>query len=121
MRCIACDRPLGYVIKKKPVTPYNNGMKDKFRDKIEEFPYHEEEEYCHVCRGTITGSNSDLNDQCVTHKDLKFYKYIDNDLGIYDREGLDNEAMMVDSDYQGWGEEIADKMYSDHFEGDWEG
>lgn len=119
MRCIACGGSMGFPIKKRPVTTYS-GTNDQYRDKIEGFPEHEEEDLCHRCMPSIRRSNSDLNDLSVSYSKDKFTALGETALSPFDTEGLDTEAMMVDNDYQGWGEEISDKMYTDAFEIDFE-
>ena len=97
-----------YKSMKKPVTPYNGGLKDQYTDNMDDFPWGTEEDMCDKCLEDIKGSNSDTNKNCVTYgtkittggsiADIVGYKPLSN-------------AEIVDRDYQGWGESL--KLYND--------
>lgn len=105
MRCICCNEPMGTPIKRKPITTHSGGMKDKFHDHIEQFPWNEEEDLCHNCREPIKNSNKDTNPNSVEYG-VKVHFY---DLAEQDKDAVDEGFRKADQDYQGWGQLI--KLY----------
>ena len=100
MRCIACNRKLESWTKKRPLTTHSGHLLDKFRDHIEDFPKHEHEDLCNLCKDSINGINHDTNELSVEY-DTKVHHY-DIDTSDGDDYRLDVNFEASDEEYNGW-------------------
>lgn len=96
--CVSCGAKV-FPTKKRPATPYNGSLLDKFKDHIEDFPLDEDEDLCGTCKTVIRNTNIDMNadisekDWCMSWTDsLKAENDVD----------FNNEFLVSEKDYQGY-------------------